>query len=79
MESKINNNMKSINDQLERKKEVFNTRDNINDTIRVVGEIIDIYKESGQSQKAVNLQVLLTQLELQNEALINRMKGVIND
>lgn len=71
--------MELIIDFLERKKEVFNTRDNINDTLRVVSEIIDIYKESGQSQKAVNLQVLLTQLELQNEALINRMKGIINE
>lgn len=30
-------------------------------------------------QKAINLRVLLTQLELQNDALISRMKTIINE
>jgi hypothetical protein len=74
--------MESINKQLamlERKKEVLNTRENPIDIIRVVGDIVNIYIDLGETQKAINLRVLLTQLELQNEALISRMKTIINE
>lgn len=88
--------MEKVNEMLlmlVRKKEVLKESNNITDQIRILNEIIDIYKELCDSsyssgdrssqvsylQKATNLRVLLTQLELQNEALISRMKGIIND
>jgi dihydrofolate reductase len=88
MES-INDQLK----MLERKKYILNTPNTLNDTIKVFNEIADIYVELSESckdklyitgggdyaQKAVNLRTLLTQLELQNDALISRMKGIINE
>ncbi len=71
--------MESINEQLEKQKELLKNTDNLIDIIKTIHEIIYIFEELSESQKATSLRVLLTQLELQNEALISRMKGIINE
>lgn len=81
-------------ESLKKRKEFLNTKNiSITDSILWIGKIVDSYENLSESckdklyitgggdyeQKATNLRVLLTQLELQNEALINRMKTIINE
>lgn len=78
---------------VKRNKDTLNKNISMNDSIILLSGIVTIYDdihihygEVGDTDLqtkylylATNLRVLLSQLNIQNEALIKRMKGLINE